>query len=69
MLVETDSPFLTPTPFRGQPNSPYMVPYTVRFMAEFREVTEDDLARTLTANTYAVYGRFDDEPVRSTDGN
>jgi len=34
ILVETDTPFLTPTPFRGRPNSPYMIPYTLRSMAE-----------------------------------
>ena len=63
MLVETDSPFLTPSPFRGKPNSPYMIPYTVRFLAELRGLSEDEMATRLTANTFAVYGRFDDSPV------
>ena len=30
LLVETDAPFLTPAPFRGKPNAPYLVPLTVR---------------------------------------
>jgi TatD DNase family protein len=33
ILVETDAPFLTPVPFRGRPNAPYLIPYTVRSMA------------------------------------
>ena len=34
LLVETDAPFLTPHPFRGAPNEPYCLPYTVRALAE-----------------------------------
>ena len=34
VLVETDAPFLTPHPYRGRPNASYLIPQTVRFMAE-----------------------------------
>ena len=34
VLVETDAPYLTPMPFRGRPNASYLVPHTVRFMAD-----------------------------------
>ena len=34
VLVETDAPFLTPVPYRGRPNASYLVPHTVRAMAE-----------------------------------
>ena len=34
LLVETDAPFLTPTPYRGRPNAPYLLPHTLRAMAE-----------------------------------
>ncbi len=34
LLVETDAPFLTPHPFRGAPNEPYCLPYTVRALAD-----------------------------------
>jgi len=67
ILVETDTPFLTPTPHRGKPNSPYMVPYTVRFMAEELGMDENLLAAQLTSNTLDVYGRFDDAPVTPPD--
>lgn len=58
LLVETDAPFLTPHPYRGRPNAPYLVPYTLRFMAEVRGATLGDLARAVDANTTAVYGQF-----------
>jgi len=66
ILVETDTPFLTPTPFRGRPNSPYMIPYTLRSMAGSLGMDESLLAAQLTSNTYDVYGRWDDEPLAST---
>jgi TatD DNase family protein len=44
MLVETDAPFLTPHPFRGRPNEPYCVAYTVRDLAELRGMDVGDMA-------------------------
>lgn len=58
VLVETDAPFLTPEPFRGRPNSPYLIGLTVRRMAEVREISVNDMAAQLTANTEAVYGSW-----------
>lgn len=58
LLVETDAPFLTPTPHRGQPNSPYLIPVTVRAMAERRGVDADALAAQLTENTHRAYGTW-----------
>jgi TatD DNase family protein len=58
ILVETDAPFLTPEPFRGRPNASYLVPITVRKMAEVRNVDVNELAAQLTANTEAVYGSW-----------
>ena len=63
ILVETDTPFLTPVPSRGKPNSPYMIPFTLRGMAETLEMDENLLAAQLTDNTIDVYGRFDDPPL------
>jgi len=59
ILIETDTPFLTPTPFRGRPNSPYMVPYTLRSMADTLGMEESLLAAQIAANTIDVYGPFD----------
>ena len=58
ILVETDAPFLTPVPHRGRPNAPYLVPMTVRFMADELGVEVDELCAQIAANTLAVYGDF-----------
>ncbi len=50
LLVETDAPFLTPMPFRGRPNAPYLVPLTVRSMAAVREADLDELCGAIAAN-------------------
>ena len=60
VLVETDAPYLTPTPFRGRPNAPYLIPYTLRSMASTLDVDEDALAAAVAANTERVYGSWDD---------
>lgn len=58
VLVETDAPFLTPHPHRGRPNAPYLVPLTVRRMAEVRGMDVDALSAAIAANTRSVYGEF-----------
>ncbi|MER8056837.1 MULTISPECIES: TatD family hydrolase [unclassified Streptomyces] len=55
VLVETDAPFLTPAPYRGRPNAPYLVPVTVRAMAAVRGIDEDALATALNANTARAF--------------
>ena len=51
LLVETDAPFLTPTPYRGRPNASYLVPLTVRAMAEVRGADLGELCAAIDANT------------------
>ncbi|MDD7929438.1 TatD family hydrolase [Microbacterium thalli] len=58
ILVETDAPFLTPTPHRGRPNAPYLIPVTLRFMAAELGADVDELAAQIATNTRAVYGEF-----------
>ncbi|MFE0752086.1 TatD family hydrolase [Gordonia sp. NPDC058843] len=55
ILVETDAPFLTPHPYRGQPNQSYCLPYTARALAAVRGVTDAEMARVLGANARRVY--------------
>lgn len=63
ILIETDAPYLTPTPFRGRPNSAYLIPHTLRAMAAHLGTDASTLAEQISANTELVYGRWDDHPV------
>lgn len=56
LLVETDAPFLTPHPYRGAPNEPYCLPYTVRAIAELVGRRPEDVAQVTAANARRVYG-------------
>ncbi|WP_029289974.1 TatD family hydrolase [Cellulomonas sp. HZM] len=56
LLVETDAPYLTVHPFRGRPNAPYLLPGTVRTLAEVRDVPLADLCATLSTTSERVYG-------------
>jgi TatD DNase family protein len=60
LLVETDSPFLTPMPHRGRPNASRLVPLTVRALAEVTGVDLPDLCAALTANAERVFGPWED---------
>lgn len=55
VLVETDAPFLTPAPYRGRPNAPYLIPVTLRAMAEVKGVDEDTLATAIYDNTARAF--------------
>ncbi len=56
ILVETDAPFLTPTPHRGRPNASYLVPHTVRFMADVLQTDLAALCRAIDENTDTAFG-------------
>ncbi|AEV73919.1 hydrolase, TatD family [Mycolicibacterium rhodesiae NBB3] len=56
MLVETDAPFLTPHPYRGAPNEPYCLPYTVRALGELLGKPAEDLAQETTSAAARAYG-------------
>jgi len=56
VLVETDSPFLAPQPMRGRPNQPANVVVTAERLAEIRDVSYEELERTVAANAARVFG-------------
>jgi TatD DNase family protein len=58
LLVETDSPFLAPTPHRGMQNTPAQIPTIVRAMAAERNEDLAELCDALSKNTERVFGSF-----------
>lgn len=58
LLVETDAPYLTPVPHRGKANASYLMPLTVRAMAEVRGMEEAALCALLYANAQRAFGAW-----------
>jgi len=56
ILVETDAPYLTPMPHRGAPNASYLIPHTMRVMADVRGEDLESLCRAVDANTEVAFG-------------
>jgi TatD DNase family protein len=56
LLVETDAPYLAPMPFRGRPNASYLVPHTVRAMANVRGDDLETLCEAINDNTERAFG-------------
>jgi TatD DNase family protein len=56
LLTETDSPYLTPHPYRGHPNDPSYVPHTLRALAAVRGHDVVGLARIVLANAHRAFG-------------
>ena len=56
LLVETDSPFLSPQPVRGKPNQPANVVETARALAAERGVSYEELERLVEANAETAFG-------------
>lgn len=63
LLVETDSPYLSPHPFRGQSNEPGRVALTARRIAEERGLSPSDFARATTTNAHRLFGLNDMESL------
>jgi TatD DNase family protein len=69
ILIETDAPYLAPMPYRGRPNAPYLIPHTLRFMADHLGTDVAMLAAQISSNTELVYGSWDAEPVTQETGS
>ena len=59
LLVETDSPFLAPSPNRGALNTPAQIANIVRFIADERGVDPEHIARVTSTNTIRLFGSFE----------
>ncbi|MCB0898312.1 MAG: TatD family hydrolase [Actinobacteria bacterium] len=58
LLVETDAPFLAPVPYRGKPNASYLIPLTLRLMAEYLGEDVVTVCDSVRANTIEAFGAF-----------
>ena len=56
VMVETDAPYLTPMPYRGRTNAPYMIPYTLVALADALDLPLAEAARATRRTTREVYG-------------
>jgi len=55
MVLETDSPYLAPAPHRGKRNEPAYLPLVVKRLSEILDLTEEEIARTTTANSSKLF--------------
>ncbi|HBL55612.1 MAG TPA: TatD family deoxyribonuclease [Candidatus Lambdaproteobacteria bacterium] len=55
LLLETDSPFLAPIPFRGKPNKPAHIPAIATFIAELRDISLQELAEQTSENAQRLF--------------
>ncbi|HEY8049950.1 MAG TPA: TatD family hydrolase [Ramlibacter sp.] len=56
LLIETDSPYLAPVPFRGKTNNPSYVPYVARQLAEVKGLSSEEIGRVTSANFERLFG-------------
>ncbi|MBY0313908.1 MAG: TatD family hydrolase [Bdellovibrionales bacterium] len=56
--IETDSPFLTPAPFRGVKNSPHYVVFTAQFISELKKIPLPELSQQLLENAYKMFPKL-----------
>ncbi len=56
ILVETDAPYLTPMPHRGKPNASYLIPLTVRALAQVKAMALEDMCEAISANGERAFG-------------
>lgn len=57
VLLETDSPYLAPLPFRGKRNEPAYIPYVAQVLAELWQTTTDEVASTTTSNFFKLFSK------------
>lgn len=57
ILVETDAPYLAPTPHRGKRNEPAFVKHTNRIIAELKDISEEECARMTSENFFRLFNR------------
>ena len=57
LLIETDSPYLAPTPFRGKRNEPAYVKHVAEFIADLKGLSLEEIAVATTNNFYRLFDK------------
>ena len=55
ILLETDSPYLTPEPYRGKKNSSKYIPYIAEYIANLLDITVEEVSKITLNNTYTLF--------------
>ncbi len=55
LVLETDSPFLTPVPYRGRENGPRYLPFVAEYIVELKELPPDELLTTVYRNSLGLF--------------
>ena len=55
LLIETDSPYLAPTPYRGKTNEPSFIIYTIEKLSQIKKVTKENIMFNTTANFRKIF--------------
>ncbi len=55
ILIETDSPFLTPVPHRGKKNAPFYLPYVAEKIAELKNISVEEVVKATTENALKLF--------------
>ena len=55
LLLETDSPYMTPVPFRGKRNEPYNIKYVARVISDIKGIPFDDVLKITSENAYKLF--------------
>ena len=58
ILVETDSPYLSPVPLRGKSNEPCNIIHTVKFLSKLKNITFNDFSDITTKNFFKLFGQL-----------
>ena len=59
ILVETDSPYLSPEPLRGKPNEPSHIIHTVNYLASLKDIDPKGFAKLTSSNFFDLFGKLD----------
>lgn len=55
LLLETDSPYMTPVPFRGKRNEPYNIKYVAEAISDIKGISLDDVLKITSENAYKLF--------------